>query len=407
LTNKQVSSIVFSTFEEVVKIRVYVVDDIMGSGKTKSAIQKIQTEKRKKFLVVTPYLSEVSRYSGECRMISPKGDSKIENVKWLLYQGVDIVCTHALFHKFDNECRKMIQDRGYTLIMDECINPVGKYKTDLKFNQKDYNELKRVGLIVESRHGIQWVGHPFGAFNSLRNAMKIRDLYYDEGQYFYSMFPIRMFYAFREVYILTYKFEGQPLSWYFKLNEVKYKKMWVKNSKFTLESQSRHLNLELFNIINKHKINDIGSKPRSLCKLWYEKASPDQLETLRRNTQNYFNKVVTSKSKQNMWTTFMDYQEQVSGGGYKLGFVSLNMLATNKYSDKSSIAYLVNRYVNPYDRKFFASYNVEIDEDEYALSEMLQFIWRSRIRKGETVNIYVPSIRMRTLFNTWLLNFNS
>ena len=47
-------------------------------------------------------------------------------------------------------------------------------------------------------------------------------------------------------------------------------------------------------------------------------------------------------------------------------------------------------------------HNVELDEDAYALSEMLQLIWRSRIRKGESINVYIPSRRMRELFEDWL-----
>ena len=33
---------------------------------------------------------------------------------------------------------------------------------------------------------------------------------------------------------------------------------------------------------------------------------------------------------------------------------------------------------------------------------MLQWIWRSRIRKGENINIYIPSMRMRQLLKNWL-----
>lgn len=43
-----------------------------------------------------------------------------------------------------------------------------------------------------------------------------------------------------------------------------------------------------------------------------------------------------------------------------------------------------------------------VDEDAYALSEMLQWIWRSSIRDGKPINIYIPSKRMRTLLMNWL-----
>ena len=42
------------------------------------------------------------------------------------------------------------------------------------------------------------------------------------------------------------------------------------------------------------------------------------------------------------------------------------------------------------------------DKDLWALSNMIQFVFRSRLRKGESINLYVPSSRMRELFLKWL-----
>ena len=43
-----------------------------------------------------------------------------------------------------------------------------------------------------------------------------------------------------------------------------------------------------------------------------------------------------------------------------------------------------------------------MDEDAYALSEMLQFIWRSAIRDGKEIWVYLPSVRMRSLLEEWI-----
>jgi hypothetical protein len=42
------------------------------------------------------------------------------------------------------------------------------------------------------------------------------------------------------------------------------------------------------------------------------------------------------------------------------------------------------------------------NEDDYALSALLQWIWRSAIRNGKKVKIYIPSPRMRQLLTDWL-----
>ena len=51
---------------------------------------------------------------------------------------------------------------------------------------------------------------------------------------------------------------------------------------------------------------------------------------------------------------------------------------------------------------FFIKRGTNIDQDRYALSEMIQWIFRSAIRKGKPIDIYIPSQRMRELFKKWL-----
>ena len=83
------------------------------------------------------------------------------------------------------------------------------------------------------------------------------------------------------------------------------------------------------------------------------------------------------------------------------GFIPCNSRATNQYSHKKNCAYVINRYLNPFYEAFFYKRNIVINQDMYALSEMLQWIWRSAIRNDEEINIYIPSQRMREL----LINF--
>jgi len=58
--------------------------------------------------------------------------------------------------------------------------------------------------------------------------------------------------------------------------------------------------------------------------------------------------------------------------------------------------------LNPVIKDYFYSHNVKVNEDLYALSELLQWIWRSDIRNGNKINIYIPSKRMRSIFIEWL-----
>ena len=48
---------------------------------------------------------------------------------------------------------------------------------------------------------------------------------------------------------------------------------------------------------------------------------------------------------------------------------------------------------------FFLKHEVDVDEDGFALSEMLQFIWRSAIRKGEKIYVYIDKKYVNLLQN--------
>ena len=50
--------------------------------------------------------------------------------------------------------------------------------------------------------------------------------------------------------------------------------------------------------------------------------------------------------------------------------------------------------------------NGALNNDKIALAEMLQWIWRSQIRRGQPINIYIPSKRMRRLLMEWLYGSN-
>ena len=126
------------------------------------------------------------------------------------------------------------------------------------------------------------------------------------------------------------------------------------------------------------------------------------MSELKNNTENYFKNIIKGKSKDNMWTCFLDFKSQLKGRGYSKGFISSNARATNLYKDKKNLAYLINMYNNPMINKFFKSKNVTIKEDDYALSCLIQWIFRSQIRDNKEINLYIPSSRMRNLLKEWL-----
>lgn len=74
-----------------------------------------------------------------------------------------------------------------------------------------------------------------------------------------------------------------------------------------------------------------------------------------------------------------------------------NARATNRYRDRRYLAYMVNLFPSPIYYNFFQDKGVAPDKDRWSLSMMVQWIWRSAIRDGKEITIYVPSGRMRGL----------
>ena len=106
-----------------------------------------------------------------------------------------------------------------------------------------------------------------------------------------------------------------------------------------------------------------------------------------------------------LWTTFKEYKNNVKRKGFAKGFAPINCRATNEYSNKTAIAYIGNRFFKPTIKNFFTFNNIPTEkqfEDKFALSELVQFVFRSAIRNGKPIDVYIPSKRMRDLFEEWL-----
>ena len=75
------------------------------------------------------------------------------------------------------------------------------------------------------------------------------------------------------------------------------------------------------------------------------------------------------------------------------------------------MAYFVNIYPNGDIVSFLNSKKVKVDKEHYALSILIQTIFRTRIRNFDkpdeerTINLYIPSSRMRNLLIRWLNNW--
>ena len=99
--------------------------------------------------------------------------------------------------------------------------------------------------------------------------------------------------------------------------------------------------------------------------------------------------------------------KSVAKGGYainskmtKANWIAVNTRATNDYAHCSHIFYLYNRWMNSFIKRWLNA--SDTDERNYAISELIQLIWRSRIRDGKPIVVFFSSDHTIELFNEWL-----
>ena len=400
------------------KIKVHIVDAIMGAGKTSAAINYMKSNPERRFLYITPYLDEVDRIQSSISQFkSPdKKPTKQMSIKELIKKRYNIVSTHSLFQHFDKELIQLCRDNDYTLIMDEVAKVVDNYnisKADISILKKDY-------ISVEESTGLmRWrkdKNNYTGRFMQEKIFCELDSLVEYHGDIMLWLFPVKAFTAFREIFILTYLFDAQLQKYYYDFYGLKYDFYYIKgnsidNYQFSTEftEQPKYNFKSLINIEDSEKLNRIGSIDKNdLSKSWYMRNSNSgNMKMLKNNIYNFFRNKCNASSQDLYWTTFKDYSQELKGNGYssykrKSRFLACNARATNDYKDCWAVAYAINIFVNPIILNFFTANEIKIDQDLYALSEMLQFIWRSRIRNGESIYVYIPSMRMRTLLENWI-----
>jgi hypothetical protein len=161
-------------------------------------------------------------------------------------------------------------------------------------------------------------------------------------------------------------------------------------------------------ILENRKINSIGDGRTALSFSWYRKmrllGNEGSLPQLRKNISNVFKNIFKATSREVLWTAFKGSTEQLLGKGYSSAFIPYNLRASNEYSSRKYLAYCVNNFPRPWEVKYYREHGVEVDADGYALSILIQWIFRSAIRNNEEVWLYLPSARMRNLLIQWLNN---
>ena len=410
-----------------------------GSGKTSAAI-KYMRQHDEHYIYITPYVSEYKRIIEQCperNFQTPAEEpSKLANTLPLLRQHCNIASTHALFASYTPEIVALIKAGGYTMIMDEAFQVIDT----MEATSQDVKDLLRRNMIAiePDTYIVRWLDDAYDgtSFQDLMLRAKSGTLLYYHDTFLFWMFPIEVFNAFENVIVMTYMFSAQNQRYYFEMNNVEYdyigiRKLGPLDYEFChVEDETPYI-LDLQNkihIFDNAKLNSIGTPllkdPKrmridtslSAQKLKAKKRDPNYYDLIGKNIYNYFHNYCHATAGSTMWSILSDYKPankkkrdgqrekscHVDTRRYDDDYIECTARATNQYSDRKYLAYVRNIFMNPFLSMYYRDHGCTINEEEYAVAELIQWVWRSAIRNGEDIYIYLPSARMRILFQEWI-----
>lgn len=391
---------------------ITVVDARMGRGKSSAAMRYMNEHKDdKRFLYVTPFLSEVDRVCRKCDFDQPDCalGSKSRTLKKYLRAGENVAATHSLFYLMDSESKALLRDMHYTLIVDESISLIASEP----ISPWDKTMLLSTCVREDEDHRLIWTEPQYtGAFRETRKKIEAGTLYNTD----YGLMKIAspdILKSCEDVFMLTYMLKGQYQYAYLRYFGFDYRVIGIKEDADGFYFSNKPDDpppvdySRLIHVLEDRRLNEVGDTRTALSVSWFNThgESTPEIQALRNNLYTYFQyRCRGSRKSSRMWTCFKDYADRLLGdkGRYKDSFVQVGARATNDLSDRTHLAYIANRFVDPNIAKFFADKNIRIDPKDFALAEMLQWIWRSAIRLDREIWIYIPSSRMRWLLKDWM-----
>lgn len=404
---------------------IRVCDSIMGSGKTESAISYMNDHADQKFIFITPYLNEAARIKKGCpdlhfiepsKRLSEYHFSKSQHTAALIADGRNVATTHQAFRGYTRDMLDIIRDKGYTLIVDENVEILEQFP----IHADDVKLALDAGYIKEN-NGTFTLGnteYKGKALKDLVSMMRSRALVrIDDGdtKFFYWALPPELITSFRDVFVLTYLFEGQSLHHLFEIYHIPYSYIGINkeaDGRFRFGAlpgytpEYVHHLRDMLHILDNEKLNSVGDEYYALSKSWFERGG-EPINQLKKNVYNCFRNVWCDiPAERRLWGTYNGAFNKVRGKGYTKKFLTFNAKATNAYRDRDALVYIANVFMPANERRFYRMYGVDADQDIYALSVMVQWIWRSAIRDGKSVQLYIPSKRMRTILENWMDSFD-
>ena len=407
--------------------KIRVVDAVCGAGKTTWIFDEMRKYPDRKWLFVSPYLDEAGDGSTKGRIQnelpelnfkSPSSTpSKRADFLRLARRGYNIAITHKLFTDFNVEVAMVLKEQKYHLVIDETIDLVTFYDD---IHHEDVKFLILAGMVICGSNGqLSWNDEKWGGYNGrdirIKELCQLGCLWLYGDDVLIQRIPPTCIKACESTTILTYLFEGSLMHSWLQLNSMEWEYHYPEQMRSPAEIK-QILREKLHFVPRSKLITDLqrteqGLYYRSAFNVtWYQRQTDETLSAVKASIETTLKKQMPKGEV--FWTTFKDYRHKLTGTGYTRAkkirgelrepFVSKNMRASNEYRDCVNCIYTVNIYPNGSLDSHLAQFGVHINDDLYALSELVQFVFRGCIREHKDMWVYILSERMEGLLKEWL-----
>lgn len=400
---------------------IKIIDQPCGSGKTTAMINNFNNQD--KYLVIVPLLSEVDRIvegSKEVVFVQPHANDNDNGTKYASLEesimlGRNIVSTHKMYEGLAQLASAgLLSD--YHIIIDEVPNVVQAIATKSKTSIDEFY-IDAGFMVVDEVSGLvrptqKWIESQDQVSDTLSpmilNAAKSGCLYLQDRQMFIWALPEIILQSRLSLTVLTYKSDGSLfVAYLYKLGlpfEVE--------TNAGVDEQFRKDAAKLVTIKDIPALSGLKftyvEQQKGLSSSRYCNTVSFALKNLRgRKLKDVDVDKILITCKKEAWL------KPANDNKFKLGPLAKNSRlgdaswianttrGTNNYSHCSHLIYLYDQHPNPYIARWLGNSTKEF-ADAYALTELIQWVWRSRVRRGEPIIVYLPSSRMRALFETWL-----
>ncbi|ATN93469.1 hypothetical protein [Pseudoalteromonas phage J2-1_QLiu-2017] len=423
---------------------VDVIDYVMGSGKSSFIIEQMNMwnleNEYDQFVYVSPSLSEVEdRIPNACPDIGflyAEGEDKTGQVVSLMSEGASVSCTHNLLLGLEPEHINSMKEHKNILVVDEELELVRPYKV---FSKATVDFLLNKGVLYVAEDATLNVNYEHEDYkdivssatnkkDALFELFRLCDLGYivrvREGGYYVWDFPPQFVKNFDKVVFMSYMFEHSVANLWCMANDIEVE-YWKIPELEKRQEEVFHSLSENINVVDTLSLNKIP-EGINLSQAGWKLLTKDKLSLIKKPVDTFVNHTPDISGKDVVVTCPKAYWDNPKKTLQTKRTKTATWLASstrgiNDYADKKVMVYGIDKHPSPMTLHYF-DYVMERDRDynpenkveiglyknkwkeNYALSNMLQWLWRGCIRKNEQMYVIVLSPRMRKLLNKWVIS---